>query len=161
MTHNVPFVTRKYLYDFLENNNSGWPMFDIIHKRQNGYVYANLNFPRTEEEEKEYYQTVLEPHLSSREAYLKWVEDWKECYKWLAVEIRTAKRMRKKPTGPDGCQAAWQERASFGRQIAHRMIRIRKWGKILSWEKKKERGSYELTETCKTNALTERLDITY
>ena len=149
--------TFKFLHDFLEPSQFGRPEFDYIVRYENGRKWLESKGIRSDEE---FYTKLLKEKFNSKESYLEWIQNWKECYRWLSLEIRMAKRMMKDPR--EGLRkSSWQTHGDIGRDIGRRMIKMRHMAKKVSYNMKKERESYELTETCKTNALTERLDITY
>lgn len=148
----------KFLHSFLEPSQFGKAEFDYIVRYENGRKCLESKGLRSDEE---FYTKLLKEKFNSKESYLDWVQNWKECYRWLSLEIRMSKRMMSDPLEGYERKGTWQSRREIGRDIARRMIKMRHMAKKISYNMKKEQESYELTETCKTNALTERLDITY
>lgn len=83
--------------------------------------------------------------LDTKERYLEWVVEWKEAYKELSKMIRMAKYGRKTTAL---AETDWQRKAQKaftypvdaaynGKELAKRMLLMRKYGKLLSAEKKK------------------------
>lgn len=85
------------------------------------------------------YEIALQDVVQSKESYMEWLSEWRDCYKFLTKEIRHAKANRKQ-NHPDKSrpQCQWIARSQNGRQVAKRLNIMRAVAKRLSWNKKLE-----------------------
>lgn len=83
------------------------------------------------------YEIYLKDIVSSKETYLAWLREWRDCYNFISKEIRYAKSNRKKDH-PDTSreQYQWIGRAQTGRCVAKRMNIMRAVAKRMSWDNK-------------------------
>lgn len=83
------------------------------------------------------YEELLKDVVSSKESYLQWVKEWRDCYKFVSKEIRYAKANRKKDH-PDKSREQWQwiGRMNYGGITARRLMIMRNVAKTMSWEKR-------------------------
>jgi hypothetical protein len=99
-----------------------------------GFVQCWLSTSGTPESD---YEIALQEVVSSKENYLAWVKEWRDCYKFVTKEIRHAKMNRRKDH-PDKSrdQYQWIRRWQEGNLVARRMMMMRSVAKTLSWENK-------------------------
>lgn len=104
-------------------------------REENGMIdYFNTVYLHYNEDD---YEIALQDVVQSKESYMEWLREWRECYKFLTKEIRHAKANRKQ-NHPDKSreQYQWIGRCQNGREVAKKLNIMRAVAKRLSWCKK-------------------------